>query len=301
MTLDIIITCDIKIISDSQLDFVLTSLNNQIAVDWNKINIFIYYSNQLLSFNLYKYTNIQTKIKLQLKENAKSGDLKQLGIDQSNSDYILFLSPNFVLYSYDTLINLINLINIYNDKDCLLFDIMDGSDLSNAKGFKTCNTIWNIYGKIYNTNFIKNNLSFITELTSQEDIYFCKKFTESQAQFQIIKDIRFILLENFSQSNIIEDNYNYFISLMQAQLELNYKYHISAKEQIINIAEKLYYFINNTTNLNIVQKQQFEVLLSNFINQNQLLYNNLQSLLSHIPNIEYEEKFQTFIQRILIK
>lgn len=157
----------------------MTSINSQIGIDFDKIEILLCSDVDLSPLDALDFTEYENicnrirKIKSPFKNNI--GLSRQAGIDEARGDYIVFCDADDSLYHMGALRELQDNIN-YSHADMYRFKFLEEIGGQNTKDrlYKTkeFNWIW-VFGKAYKTDFIRrNNIRFSSKLRYHEDSYF---------------------------------------------------------------------------------------------------------------------------------
>lgn len=104
------------------------------------------------------------------KKNKGPGYARQYGIDNSSSDYIMFLDADDILFNCFTVENLYKFIN---DNKYNVVNSNFIEETANNQFFHCNDTIW-LHGKIYRRKFLQKNKIRFTNTYSNEDVYFNK-------------------------------------------------------------------------------------------------------------------------------
>lgn len=242
----------------NEVDKLLTSLNSQVGVDFQNIEIIL--SNDLEDGSgnikpeqLKKYSEIYSCfkfIKSQCKNNP--GMSRQAAIDQARGDYVFFCDADDMLYSCTVLRELRD--NIRNSNaDIYQFKFMEEIGAPDCPidkflyNIKNYNWTW-VFAKAYKVDFLrKNGIRFIPENRWHEDTYFNYLCKYCNAKMVVIESVGY--LWRFNKNSITRINNHeytfgsldeYFGSITRAFSKVINEYKKNCSEDILfNI---LYYY-----------------------------------------------------------
>ena len=179
----------------------LDSINIQIGVDKSKIGVIIVNDHnpegKLSQEFLNSYPDLNIRY-LETPENKGPGQARQLGIDESEAEYVLFADADDRFYSCNVFHNFFEALVQHNDK---VVDIVysrwieELNQPENNRYLHVPHGIDNtwVFAKLYRREFLTSrNIRFSEELRVHEDVYFC---TVSQLN---------------AETTISMDNYSYF-------------------------------------------------------------------------------------------
>ena len=150
------------------------------------------------------YSNFIKIKELRISKNSGPGVARQYGIDNSKSDYIIFIDSDDVFadcYSITTLFNAIK----DGDNDLVISNISE--ETNNGFITKKNDRVW-LHGKIYKRDFlIKNNIRF-NDSRANEDNGFNQLFLLHDPKVKVI-DAKTYIWRNNQQSITRINNYRY--------------------------------------------------------------------------------------------
>lgn len=142
-----------------------------------------------------KYTDIIMKFKniipikyMKLKKNSGAGVARQFGIDNTESDYIVFLDSDDLFYSVDSLSKLFQSIEKGYDE----VSGMEYDEYRNASFFNE----GNLHGKIYRRSFLSYNNVKFNNTRFHEDNYFNNLALLCDGKFLELEEIIYIYCNN---------------------------------------------------------------------------------------------------------
>ena len=195
MKLSIIIPCDSNIKNEIDLEPLFTSIENQVSISFEQVEIILIYSNLHTKFNFHKYPNINNIIKLYYGENLSIGELKKIGYSHAKGEYIMFLPYNYIFYYCMAISELIyNLPDSYT-KEYYNLNTIKGYNIKDSN-FDLIQTTFTTVGKVYNKNFLDNYIYYIANTNFYEDVGLCHKILNTGAQFDNIGN-NIVLIELF--------------------------------------------------------------------------------------------------------
>ena len=296
MKLSIIIPCNMQIYDQQQLEQLFISLNNQIAVNWENVEIILVYTNSNLIFNLQNYPILQNIMQIFYQENKSTGALKQFGLDKSLGTYVLFIDNHFIFYNCTVLTDLLTIL-ITTNYNCIKPNSIQSYGMTNVD-FLIANTDNHVKGKIYKKEFLQQNHLFFSDCDYGEDIYLCLTINHLYTnQLFIIQDIYFIELEP-NQPATINEISNEFIITANTLYNIELITKVSAENRIIYLAQTAYDLIYSS-HLPEQYVSQIENALKNIIFNYLNIYTKLDTLYQYHPKIEYSETFFDFLVRIM--
>lgn len=144
---------------------------------------------------------------LDMPQNGGPGLARQYGIDNTDSEYIVFIDADDYLYDENSLINLINGID---DKDLGVGNFRYERD--NEVTIKEKNFVW-LHGKIYRREFlIKNNIRF-NDTRANEDNGFNRLILFHEPKIVFIDKLVYVYSENPGSITRKEDRLYKFTGL----------------------------------------------------------------------------------------
>ena len=225
------------------------------------------------SKEIKQFKNFMDITELTLKENGGPGIARQYGIDNSNSEYIIFIDSDDVFnnpYSITTLYNNINNSN-YDVVISSFYEMLyDGSILEH-----TNDTIW-MHGKIYRRKFLKDKNIKFNNTRANEDNGFNQLIFLYDSKIKTIEDYTYIWMYNEKSITRINDQEYLFSGLEGYIQNITWALNIAIKnncntKKISNLAFSaivaIYYyyieFINEPHVDNLIKKskQLYEICL----------------------------------------
>lgn len=189
-----LLTIGISTYNEAQqtLFLLLSSINNQIGVDFSQIEVVLVNDagNTVLTDSFFKlFGNLNVKYTL-LEKNVGIGMPRQHAIDHCNGEYIMFCDADDVLHNVGAISSIIEDIQVHRP-DILVTSWME--ELINENGHTYVqhenDTTW-MHGKVYRVDYLKkNDIRFHPDLRIHEDSYF--------------NSIAFFLTENIAYSPFI--------------------------------------------------------------------------------------------------
>ena len=156
-----------------------------------------------------KYNNFYNIREIKTKVNSGPGVARQLGIDNSNSKYIVFIDSDDSFYDEKSVLKLYN--KIEDEKA----DLVIGNFVYKRDGMvevKNQDLIW-LHGKIYNREFLKKYNIVFNNSQSNEDTGFNRLIHFLNPKFSYLDEIVYVYEEN-SNSITRKNNREYkFIGL----------------------------------------------------------------------------------------
>ena len=135
------------------------------------------------------YINIK---EIKLKKNSGPGEARQIGIDKSKSDYIVFIDSDDVFYTPIALKSMYEKIK-ENDSDVLVCSFLEQTNDDYV--LHTEDYTW-LHGKMYKRSFIKDKGVKFNETYSNEDTYFNKSLFIRKPKIDYLDDIVYLWLYN---------------------------------------------------------------------------------------------------------
>ncbi len=213
----------------------LCSIAYQYIAD--KLNVYIVNDDSDKDYNEFVnfFSNFITIKELKLEKNSGPGVARQYGIDNSKSDYIIFMDSDDCfadIFSAKILYDAIT----ENDYDVVIGSIAEETD----DGFiiHDGSEVW-LHGKIYKREYLKNNDIRFTDTYYDEDNAFNSLLFLGNPKKKIIYDKIYLWRKNYTSltnKNNGQDKINAFTDYienitwsLEKAIERNYDYHKIAK------------------------------------------------------------------------
>lgn len=316
--------------SEKTLSNLLSSISNQINIDFNDIKIIIVNDHspfmprhQFIS----DYQNLNIML-LQTPKNVGPGLARQYGIDNSNSNYITFIDADDTYYSNNVLERILKILK-EKQPDVLLSKWMEEQIIgSKATDIIHTSDLIYLHGKFIKRKYLlDNNFKFSPNLRLHEDSFFCTTLLLNTKD-PYYTDVITNYWRNNKESIIRKKRkYHYIISslgdLIQSNIdvghELDKRKSIHKDEYLIKACAYLYYILTsdlfNPTDYQLRKlKVSYEkkilplLILSNdsFIKvgpkQAEIyMQEQLQQFKMIIPNPKFKENWPNFIRRLINK
>ena len=142
-----------------------------LQVNRNMFNIYIINDGSKKDYNKIcnKFKNILNIKELKLEKNKGPGFARNYGIKNSNSDYILFMDSDDILYDSYSVKNLYDKIH-NNNLDIVLSSIYDECEINNYIYYNV--HLYNLHGKMFRRSFIeKNNIEFLNTKCNEDTVF----------------------------------------------------------------------------------------------------------------------------------
>lgn len=180
--------------SKDTIDITLKSIKNQNFRSLFEVIIVNDCSDYTYKEFIDKYKKYFIIREIKTKVNSGPGVARQLGIDRSNSKYIIFIDDDDYLYDEESLSKMYE--KIENEKlDLLICDFICEKD--NNYRIITEDSNW-LHGKIYKRNFLnKYNIRF-NNTRANEDNGFNKLILLLHPKYSILKELVYVYKENLN-------------------------------------------------------------------------------------------------------
>ena len=176
--------------NDNKIKPLFDSINNQINIDFNDINVTIvndgsdtFISDTLLNSYPFKINYIKNK------DNKGPGVTRQIGLDNTNDKYIMFMDADDCLASNISLFIILSCVKEAKPK-LVITNIVQDFVINNEKKYKIKkgkDTLPWLHGKVYSRDIInKYNVKFHNDLRYFEDSYFTICYMSSLKDEDII-------------------------------------------------------------------------------------------------------------------
>ena len=282
-----------------QIAPLLQSLNNQIGIDFNEIEVLFVHDvldreSPLASYDFSAYPNLVGHIRHEKSVMANNpGISRQTGVDLARGDYVFFCDADDSLYTLGVLRELTE--NIQNSNaDMYRFKFLEevGSPDTSARVYlmKDFNYTW-VFAKAYKVEFLrKNGLRFNPQLRWHEDSYF--NFICRYAGAKVV-DVNSCpaYLWRFNASSITRANHHDYI--------------FNSSDEFITAIARGIDFVTNTLKkdcmadiLGLVAKSYWELVdpkyanKQNYSNVEQTYANFIHDYIPQLFEDEYEEKIE---------
>lgn len=215
------------------------------------------YSNEIKFFK-----NFMDIKEIKLTENGGPGVARQIGIDNSNSEYIVFIDSDDVFsnpYALTTLYNSIEETNADVVISSFYEIVDDGSKVEHEE-----DTIW-LHGKIYKRKFLAENNIRFNDTRANEDNGFNQLIFLHDSHVEYIEDFTYIWM--FNENSITREN--------------NFKYKFDGLiGYIYNITWALELAIKDNCDYNKIASQVFSTLIAVYYYYINFFYdNNVEDLI----------------------
>ena len=193
--------------SHDTIEATLFSIAYQDIVD--KINVYVVNDNSSKDYvDFVKYfSNFMNIKELKLEENVGPGLARQFGIDNSNSDYIIFIDSDDVLSDCFAIQNLLNEI-VRNNSDMVISCFVE----ERQNGFLPYNNdVVRLHGKIYRRSFLENKKIRFNDSRADEDNGFNQLVMLCDANVTFINKRTYIWCNNVN-SITRKDNHSYCVN-----------------------------------------------------------------------------------------
>ena len=225
----------------------LSSINNQVNLDFSKIEIIIIRDgSELLNFSqLNNFLNFNIQ-QLQTFKNVGPGLTRQSGLDNSKGQYIMFCDADDILHNIGILDLMLSIIQEQN------LDLITTHWLEEVFNPNTKKMVYldkdfelaQLHGKIFKHDFlIKNNIQFHPDLRYHEDSYFMSIFAANNPLIKYLNITSYVW--KFNTNSITRKNHGSFKFLDSEEFikshSLIFKYLKEQNHPILNI--KLIRFI----------------------------------------------------------
>lgn len=282
----------------------LTSINNQVGVDFNDIEIII--SNNCdepkIEFDINNWKNICDCTKIVYPEiKNKLGCSREYAVNQSNGEWTIFLDCDDKLHDDYTLFNIIDVTK--SDADMYhCNEIHESFDDNQIIPITEGGNYVFLHGKIFRTSILKEIKFNKEELSDHEDIYSCMYLNGLGVREEItnitIYDWKFnpdsVTRVNYKEHDflglpdLLRCYYFVFSDIAKKKPDLN-----GHKIDILDFIRWKYCNIKSRSLDS--DKYELEGLLALFIDT---FDNNLECL-QNPPPYQYEESYEDFINRIV--
>ena len=167
-----------------------------IAIQKDIKNVKVYLINDASDYNYEDFIDYYSKYfsikEIKLDNNSGPGVARRIGLEKSNSKYIVFIDSDDYFYSPLSLSNLYDEA-IKTNSDMLVSNFLYERD--NEKCIKTYNTVW-LHGKIYKREFLeKNNITF-NDTRANEDNGFNRLIFLSNPIVFYYPEVTYVYSEN---------------------------------------------------------------------------------------------------------
>ena len=281
----------------SILTSLFTSLENQVAVNWNEIEILcIHNNNKFTSLDKDNFPIMSKQIKFYC-VNKTLGGMKQFGLDVSMGEYVLFLQDNTILYCMTTLVDLLQLLTHSSAIDCIFCNVVNAYELTNNNELVINNSLDNIDGKIYKKDFLNQyNVHFLENLNYNEDLYFTQSFINLNPQYKI-ENIAIIMQIRPQHKTDEEETFiNNLLSLKLVIQEYEIRVVNNIEKKLLDISYNVYKNLANYPNISFVQKIEKELAALLQESSKYIKCNN--SKIWQTVETHGQETFVEFINRI---
>lgn len=297
--------------NDNVIRPLLDSIKNQININFNDINLTIvndgsdtFVSDELLNSYPFKINYIKNK------ENNGPGVTRQIGLDNTNDKYIMFMDADDCLASNISLFIILSCIKDAKP-NLIITNIVQDIFVNNEKKYKIKkgkDTLPWLHGKIYNREIInKYDVKFHNNLRYFEDSYFTICYMSALNDDDIItldfdcywwKDNdNSITRKNRKYGYVIEEFKDFFYCPFYAYEYLKDSKYPYTIEYMIKAICGIHQYLNSKifNDDELKDKKTFyETELNKFILNNKDLFNNLN--FDKLKKL-YDEEYNTLLKR----
>lgn len=268
------------------------SLNNQVHTDWEDVEVILVHPYAQYKFDMREYPELKPYFKAYYTKKSNYGAIKQFGLDIAQGDYVLFLMPNNILYSATTLIDTMQKLNDNPMQDYFLFNVGNCISLNpETQDIDFNNSITNLEGKIFKREFlINNNIAFLEDITSGEDVYFTQKILNVNPQYHIDPNLLVLQIYPPFSSIMMEEHYLnnvHALSLVNTENVISTTNSALDKivEMLLQIYESLYSYDNiDYRNLVKARLKSFVLGLQQLVNINAIFAKCMEVSNNYIKN-----------------
>lgn len=213
---------------ESQLAVVLSSINNQIGVDFNQIEVIIvgdggYKLQDISIFDIFQNINIKYYYN---KQSNGPGFSRQLGMDQAIGQYYMFMDADDQLHFTVALLEFFNVIKDSGHHEMIIARYIEQYKEKNGsfRYYTHPQNDWKAsYGKWFNAKYIqKIGLRWLNNLKIYEDTYFvglsCRLSTDTYYKNSVV----YIWLYNVN--SIVRNPKNRFYQQLHTWVYMNRSY-----------------------------------------------------------------------------
>lgn len=213
---------------EAQLAVVLSSINNQIGIDFSKVEVILigdggYRLNSLTVFNIFDNIDIRYYY---CSESSGPGVTRQFGMDKAVGQYYMFMDADDQLHFAGALLEFFNVIEGSGNHEMIIakyieqYRIDDGS----FRYYTHPQNDWKAsYGKWFSANYIKRiGLSWLKNLRIYEDSYFVGLACELSSDIHYIDSVIYTWLAN--PNSIVRKSENRFNQQLHTWVYMNRNY-----------------------------------------------------------------------------
>lgn len=312
MKLSIIIPCNQDTLQNQDLTAMFNSLNNQVHVDWEEVEVILVHPYAQYKFDMKEYPELKPYFKAYYTKKTTYAGIKQFGLEIAQGDYVLFLMPNNILYCMTSLIDTMQKLTENPIQDFFLFNVGDCLSLNEeTKTINLNNSITNLEGKIFKREYLlNNNIAFIEEVSSGEDIYFTQKLLNLNPQHFIDPTILVLQIYPIFSSIPMEKQYlNNVEVLSQVNTENVINVTNNALDKIVEMLLQIYeslYSYDNLEYQNLIKGRlkSFVLNLQALVNINAIFTKCMEVSQNYTKNeilaLNNDKTFYDFIVSIFI-
>lgn len=259
--------------SESQLSVVLSSINNQVGIDFSQVEVILicdggYKLKDISIFNIFDNINIKYYYNRQSKG---PGFSRQFGMDRAIGQYYMFMDADDQFHFTGSLLEFFNVVKDSGNHEVIIaryieqYKMQDGS----FRYYTHPQNDWKAsYGKWFHADYIKKiGLSWLSNLKIYEDTYFVGLACELSTDIYYKNSVVYIWLCN--SNSIVRNPKNQFHQQLHTWVYMNRNYFQFLRNKKFSLLQKDFnkYLVElyfKESNYKPVDKNEYNI-------QNQLL------------------------------
>ena len=286
----------------------LTSIAFQSIVD--KLNIYIINDCGKEDYEdiVKYYSNFMNIKELKLEHNSGPGQARQYGIDNSNSEYIIFIDSDDVFADTNSISTLYETLS-NSDEDIVVSKFLE--ELENTFIPKNIQYIW-MHGKMYKRSFLKKNNIHFNNTYTNEDCGFNQLCYMTNANYIELDRITYIWrnnTESITRTQTLESRTKYLklfvynmIWSIEESLKRNYNEHRLSEIIYGTIIASYHYYLQNKEIFDNENLLQDLAVLIKYHNEHPIIEEQKLSIIQNqLHAIEGHNTYQVYNPSITIE
>ncbi|WP_349516207.1 glycosyltransferase family 2 protein [Leuconostoc suionicum] len=290
---------------ESQLSVVLSSINNQVGIDFSQVEVILicdggYKLKDISIFNIFDNINIKYYYN---KQSKGPGFSRQFGMNRAIGQYYMFMDADDQFHFTGSLLEFFNVVKDSGNHEVIIaryieqYKMQDGS----FRYYTHPQNDWKAsYGKWFHADYIKKiGLSWLSNLKIYEDTYFVGLACELSTDIYYKNSVVYIWLCN--SNSIVRNPKNQFHQQLHTWVYMNRNYFQFLRNKKFSLLQKDFnkYLVElyfKESNYKPVDKNEYDIQNQLLLKENKDLWEVYKdNLINDIQN--YSKNNQKYLNR----